>query len=131
MSGLRSLAVSWLVGLAWGALAAAPIAVRARRQRVAARLTPLRGRPARERPPSARSSLLGRVRSSVSAGTMGRVLAGWRAHRLARHDDGVLAGEHPVTLDLLAVAVEAGCTPYVAVELAQRWAPPATAARLT
>jgi pilus assembly protein TadC len=131
VSGLRSLAVPWLVGLAWGALAAAPIAVRARRQRVTARLTPLRGRPARERPPSARSPLLGRVRSSVSAGTMDRVLTGWRAHRRARHDDGVLAGELPVTLDLLAVAVEAGCTPHVAVELAQRWAPPATAARLT
>jgi tight adherence protein C len=35
-----------------------------------------------------------------------------------------------VTLDLLGVAVEAGCTPYVAVDLARQWAPPAIAARL-
>ena len=34
--------VLWLVGLAWGALAAAPLAVRARRQRVDLRLRPLR-----------------------------------------------------------------------------------------
>jgi hypothetical protein len=36
----------------------------------------------------------------------------------------------PVTVDLLAVAVGAGCTPYGAVEVAARWAPAAIAGRL-
>jgi tight adherence protein C len=62
---------------------------------------------------------------------MGRVLTRWRVERRARHDDAALGGELPVTLDLLGVAVEAGCTPYLAVDLAQRWAPPAMSARLT
>ena len=34
MSASPTTLVLWLVGLAWGALAAAPLAVRARRQRV-------------------------------------------------------------------------------------------------
>jgi tight adherence protein C len=35
--------------------------------------------------------------------------------------------ELPVTVDLLAVAVGAGCTPYLAVDTAARWAPPTLA----
>ena len=35
-----------------------------------------------------------------------------------------LAAELPVTIDLLAVAVGAGYTPYLAVDVAARWAPP-------
>ena len=58
------------------------------------------------------------------------MVTGWFGRRRARRDDAVLSGELPVTLDLLAVAVEAGCTPYLAVDLAQRWAPPAMSARL-
>jgi tight adherence protein C len=67
----------------------------------------------------------------VPTGPVSRVLAAWRARRRARRDDAALAAELPVTLDLLGVAVEAGCTPYLAVDLGLRWAPPATAARLT
>jgi pilus assembly protein TadC len=130
VSGFRSLAAPWLVGLSWGVLVAAPIAARARRQRVTARLTPLRARPRRDGRARARSALVERFRASVATGTVGRVVAGWFTRRRSHRDDAELAGELPVTLDLLAVAVEAGCTPYLAVDLAQRWAPPAMSSRL-
>lgn len=130
MTGLLSSAAPWLVGVAWGVLAAAPIALRARRHRVSARLAPLRrAGEAKTRTPTGRA-LLRRVTAYVPTGTAGRMLAAWRGRRRARHDDAVLVGELPVTLDLLGVAVEAGCTPYVAVDLARQWAPPAIAVRL-
>jgi tight adherence protein C len=58
------------------------------------------------------------------------VLAGARARRRARREEAALGAELPVTLDLLGVAVAAGCTPFLAVDMAVRWAPPAMAARL-
>jgi tight adherence protein C len=36
----------------------------------------------------------------------------------------------PVTIDLLAVAISAGCTPYLAVAVAAEWAPAPLSARL-
>jgi tight adherence protein C len=120
-----------VVGVAWGVLAAAPIAIRARRWSVTARLAPLHAGREREAGRRVAAALLRRLRASVAAGVVGRVLSGWRARRRARHDDTVLARELPVTLDLLGVAVEAGCTPYLAVDLAVRWAPPVMSARLT
>lgn len=132
MSTLLSTLAPWLVGLAWGALAATPIAARARRRRVSDRVEPLyAGRQDRDRRGSAGSAWLRRVRGYVTTGPVGRVLAGWRDRRRARHDDAVLAAELPVTLDLLGVAVEAGCTPYLAVDASLRWAPPTVAARLS
>ena len=47
----------------------------------------------------------------------------WRRRRARRLDDVVL-GELPVAVDLVAVAVGAGCTPYRAVTVAARWSPP-------
>jgi pilus assembly protein TadC len=131
MNALVSASAPWLLGLAWGALAAAPIAVRARRRRVSARLETLGADHWRHLPVSVSSALFRRALAHVPTGSVGRVLAGWRARGRARRDDAVLAAELPVTLDLLGVAVEAGCTPYLAVDLGLRWAPPATAARLT
>ena len=49
--------------------------------------------------------------------------------RRARAVDAIVARELPVALDLLGVAVDAGCTPFLAVETAARWGPPAVAAR--
>ena len=46
----------------------------------------------------------------------------------ARSVDAELARELPVALDLLGVAVGAGCTPYLAVEVAARWSPAPVAA---
>ena len=128
MNGSPTMLVLWLVGLAWGALAATPLAMRARRQRVDLRLRPLRrvrAAPARTPP-----VLLRRVLVPLSTGVVGRVLAGARTRRRAGRDAAALGAELPVTLDLLGVAVGAGCTPYLAVDIAARWAPPGMASRL-
>ena len=70
-----------VLGLAWGALAATPLAMRARRQRIDLRLHPLhavRAAPARTPP-----VLLGRVVDPLSRSAVGRVLAGARARPAA------------------------------------------------
>jgi tight adherence protein C len=66
----------------------------------------------------------------IRAGVVGRVFGSLTARRRGRGDDAAHARELPVVIDLLGVAVGAGCTPYLAVEVAVRWAPPAVAARL-
>ncbi len=43
-----------------------------------------------------------------------------------RRDASVIGRELPLVLDLLQVAVSAGCTPYRALELTVRWGPPAS-----
>ena len=117
-----------VLGLAWGALAATPLVVRARRQGVDLRLRPLR--PVRAAPARTPPVLLRRVVDPLSVGVVGRVLAGARARHRGRRDGAALGAELPVTLDLLGVAVGAGCTPYLAVDMAARWAPPGMAALL-
>jgi hypothetical protein len=117
-----------VLGLAWGALAATPLAKRARRQRVDLRLRRLR--PLGSAPARTGATLLRRVVDPLSRSSAGRVLAGARARHRARRDGAVLGADLPVTLDLLGVAVGAGCTPYLAVDMAARWAPPGMAARL-
>lgn len=117
-----------VLGLAWGALAATPLAMRARRQCVDLRLNPLR--PMRAEPARTLPVALRRVVDPLSRSAVGRVLAGARARHRARRDGAALGAELPVTLDLLGVAVGAGCTPYLAVDMAARWAPPGMAARL-
>jgi pilus assembly protein TadC len=131
VSALRTGVAPWLIGLAWGALAAAPIVVRARRRGVSARLVPLRAGHERDVGATFAARVAARARVYAPTGALGRVLTGWRAGRRARNDDAVLGGELPVALDLLGVAVEAGCTPYLAVDLAAHWLPPLMAARLT
>ena len=109
MSASPPILVLWLVGLAWGALAAAPVVARARRQPVDRRLRPLQ--PTRDAPARTQPRLLGRVLAPLSAGVVGRVLAGARSRLRAGRDAAALGAELPVTLDLLGVAVGAGCTP--------------------
>ncbi len=106
----------WVLGPAWGILAAAPWCTRARRVSLAARAAAV----PRLRVPRRRFA---RVRlADVPA--LRRLMAR-RAE--ARHDR-VLAREIPIMADVLGVAVSAGCTPYLAVVHAGQWAPP-TAAR--
>jgi tight adherence protein C len=52
------------------------------------------------------------------------VLTAVLARRRARAGELALRREVPVAVDLLAVAVGAGCTPYLAVDVAARWSPP-------
>jgi tight adherence protein C len=63
-------------------------------------------------------------------GPVGRVVAGLRRRRATRRIEAAIARELPVTIDLLAVAVAAGCTPYLAVGVAAQWSPPLLAERL-
>jgi tight adherence protein C len=51
-------------------------------------------------------------------------------HARTRAVDAELARELPVLLDLLGVAVGAGCTPYLAVDVAVRWSPASIASPL-
>jgi tight adherence protein C len=119
--------VPYVLGAAWGVLVAAPLAWRAHR-RFQTRVHALA--PA----PVARSRRTRRWRAALAAG-LGRSRVGHlmgdtvRRRRVRRHDARIRR-EVPVTVDLLAVAVGAGCTPYGAVEVAAHWAPPEVAALL-
>ena len=57
-----------------------------------------------------------------------RVVHSLTARRSVGAQEAALARELPIVVDLLGVAVAAGCTPYLAVEVAARWGPPRSAA---
>src|SRR5262245_40418774 len=116
-----------LIGIAWGMLAALPLLRAARRADVVLR--------ASRRVPSRRAAFV-RIstraqhaveRVTAASGPLGRVAHGALATRRSHAARRALERELPVALDLLAVAVGAGCTPYLAVDVASRWAPPAAA----
>jgi tight adherence protein C len=114
-----------VLATAWGVLAASPLAVRARRLRVRDRARPLT--PSRRtRPRTGAGQLLAGGRAAVAraAGPVGRVVTRWRQRRRARFASLAVGAELPLALDLLGVAVAAGCTPYLALDVASRWAPP-------
>jgi len=115
-----------LLGAGWGALAGWPLVRRANRAFVSRRLpTPTAGTPRRLH--GAREAFNRLVR----LGPVGRVVDGLLAHRRTARRDAVLVHELPVVVDLMAVAIGAGCTPYLAVEVAAQWSPPEAAAVLT
>jgi Flp pilus assembly protein TadB len=108
-------------------LAAVPVVTVGRRATVRARVggsawlawrvpvpEPLRGRAA---------ATVARVGGPVIA-----VVRDVRRRRRARVVDAEVSRELPVALDLLGVAVDAGCTPFLAVETAAQWGPPVVAA---
>ena len=118
-----------LLGIAWGALAAVPLVAGVHRVALAERLAPPahdgQARPRRQLVVSARSF----VQRALSAiGPVGRVAEGFTDRRREGRVDAALERELPIALDLLGVAIGAGCTPYLAVEVASRWAPPLIAA---
>jgi Flp pilus assembly protein TadB len=116
--------VTLILALVCGGVAALPFAGLARRVTVAERLRPLRGNlsgaVAAGRVPRFRLGGLGRpkVVSSIML-----VLGAPRARRRRRRRDAVIARELPVVVDLVGVAVAAGCTPYLAIEHAARYGP--------
>ena len=128
---------AWLLGAAWAALLAAPFATRARRRVVheralEVRLTPVRRAEAGRRPATGRVRRRRRriaASGQLSGGAVGRVVRGLRGQIARRRADAAVQRELPVVLDLLGVAVGAGCTPYLAVDAAVAWAPPDLAAR--
>ncbi len=107
-----------LLALAWGALVALPIVGAARRADTQGRARKLSSkiRPPRRRMPALLPRAVRHVLDRVVARRRGRR----HAHELDR--------ELPLVLDLLQVAVSAGCTPYRALELTVRWGPPVSGA---
>ncbi|MDQ1431530.1 MAG: hypothetical protein QOF40_2132 [Actinomycetota bacterium] len=120
-----------LLGGAWGALLAAPMVRSARRVLSVERANTLRARPRpTDAPVHPLRARVAAVREAARRGVVGRVIRSLTRRRRARNDAAAHARELPVVIDLLGVAVGAGCTPFLAVEVAIRWSPPALATRL-
>ncbi|MBV8951440.1 MAG: type II secretion system F family protein [Actinobacteria bacterium] len=73
--------------------------------------------------------LIGSLRR-LRLGPVGRVVGGLARRRRATRGVEALRRELPLAADLLAVAVGAGCTPFLAVEATVAWAPPRVAHHL-
>lgn len=114
----------WVLGAAWGLVLARPLARRAARAGVTARAAMLSDLPGRSRGP--RRGLPAWCApwwARVDDGVVVRVVRSLRRRRALRAADATLGRELPVAVDLLGVAVGAGCTPYLAVEVAAQWSP--------
>ena len=117
-----------LIALACGGVAGLPFVGLARREVVVLRTRP----PARATGSRhARFVRLRReLRRSPLTAAIGRVASVPRTRRGERRRDARLRGELPVVVDLVGVAVAAGCTPFHAVENATRFGPVDSAAAL-
>lgn len=119
--------MSAVIGIACGMIAALPFARWARRAERNARVAGLVGDRVRPRAVVTRiDHTLGRWIDRPVI----RVFAAPNRRRRAHRAQRTLESELPVLLDLLGVAVGAGCTPFLAVDVAVRWGPPASAQRL-
>ena len=117
-----------VVALACGCVAALPFVHLARRELVAARVRPIAGPSTPQRGFVVRCGReLGRI---PIAAAIGRLASEPRRRRRDRREDALLRRELPVVIDLIGVAVSAGCTPFHAVEHAARYGPIRTAAAL-
>jgi pilus assembly protein TadC len=115
--------IALVLACAWAALAAlAVLAIADRRAVIArARSQSRRGRhPHRSR----------RLRTPAVPARVLRVFGAPVRIRRARGAVAVQRAELPVCVDLVAVAMGSGCTPFQAVELGVRWSPPAIASVL-
>lgn len=128
--------LAWLLGLTWGVLLAMPLVSLGRRAAVVGRIE--RADPTGV-PRGPASNVRTRTRALVeragalvanASGPVARVVTDARRRGRARVADAQLGRELPVALDLLGVAVDAGCTPFLAVQTAAEWAPPGVADRL-
>ncbi len=97
-------------GLGWGAVLAAPLVGRARREAVACRIEP--------------AAVPAAARARWDGGPVVRVGRGLLRIRGRRRSAAQLERELPTVLDLLGVAVGAGASPAGALETATRWGPP-------
>ena len=111
-----------LLGIACGGMAALPFGWLARRERVMMRLRSLAPMPRRPRGAWSRRARL--LSSPVVLSSVARVSASPRRRHRERRRDDALRRELPVVIDLVGVAVAAGCTPFLAIEHATRFGPP-------
>jgi pilus assembly protein TadC len=131
---VSAIPVPWLAAALVGVLAGLPLARRARRVTLARHahgLGPHRPSPtAPARRAGARRGLGRRFGRVPRTGVVVRVVRGLARRGREERDAERLARELPLLADLLAVAVGAGSTPFLAVEAASSWAPAGCAARL-
>ena len=111
-----------LISMACGALAARPVVARARHVGATRRYRALAATPMR----SVTSAPAARARGLVEVPIL-RVFAAIPRYGPARAERDAVVRAVPVALDLLAVAVRSGATPYTAVDLVAPWAPSAVA----
>jgi Flp pilus assembly protein TadB len=109
--------VTIALAVVWGALAAAPVAARARRRQVASHARALRAGPA-PRPLRVPWSTPAPLRGALA------VIRAPVRTRARRHRDDQLARELATAVDLVGVGVGAGLTPYLAIRDASEWSPP-------
>lgn len=130
----------WALAVFWGAVAARPFLVGARRAVVVDRLAGMRepGGPALDPVGGARGAGRSdalragaeRFVAGVADSVFVRVASAPARARRARADTDALAVELTTAVDLIAVAASAGCTPYLAADLGARWCPPRVASGL-
>ena len=110
---------------AWAGVVGAPFVVVARRAATAGRLRALDSRPeVAARPAVFCKALATRIVTLPPVRTIVRVLQAPLRSRRSRRLGDEIARQVAVAVDLVAVGVGAGHTPYLAVELGARWAPP-------
>ena len=110
--------IAWIIAGAWAALAVYVVLAIADRRAVVTRTRSVRVR--RRRPTRRRRRSVPLPRAVTH---WWWVLGGPFRRRQRRRREERLRAELPIGVDLVAVAVGAGCTPFQAVELAQRWSP--------
>ncbi len=120
-----------LLAGAWAGIVSLPFVALARRVATTERLRVLAPRrETRSRLTGAAHSLSARITSLPPARTLVRVLqAPLRARHNRRLDDEI-ARQVAVAVDLVAVGVGAGHTPFLAVQLGAQWSPPLVAEAL-
>jgi Flp pilus assembly protein TadB len=110
---------------AWAGVVGAPFVVVARRAATADRLRALDSRPEVAARPTVFCKVLAtRIVTLPPVRTLVRVLQAPLRSRRSRRLGDEIARQVAVAVDLVAVGVGAGHTPYLAVELGARWAPP-------
>jgi Flp pilus assembly protein TadB len=115
------------LALLWGVLVSLPCVAIAQHAEVSARMRRPPGSPA---PLGRLRAWLGRLRRLPPVAMFARVAAVPAGRSRDRRRDDRLARELATGVDLIAVAVAAGCNPYLAVELGARWSPPLVAEAL-
>ena len=116
----------YLLGISCGAVAALPFALLARRQAVTGRVRTFAPR----RAPSATHRLWTPTAWPAPIVSVARVLRAPAARRRRRRLEVAVGRELPVVVDLVGVALAAGCTPFLAIEHAAEYGPARTSQTL-
>jgi tight adherence protein C len=122
-----------VVACLWGVFAGVALSRLAERAAATRRARTIRRRSRGRRQTRARRvpGFVLRFARRLPAGMVVRVAGAPRRRRRARREGAALVAELPVAVDLIGVAIGAGCNPFRAVAIAVRWCPQRVAAVLT